>query len=95
MITLRFPDGRILTYNTGLHVKTINGYWQITDSQDYLVALVEAAPGLVVEWTAPCSVVKADGAGAGDDIRGIVHDEIRRHEDRERKRLRGKNRRKS
>ncbi len=92
--TIRFPDGRAVTYNQGWHVE-YGDRWVITDRENHLVAVVQPTPGLIVEWVAPCSVKQADGTASTDDIRDVVRDEIRRHEDRERKRLQNRPRRRT
>jgi hypothetical protein len=56
MITVRFPSGQAVTYNSGTKVDRWFVGTNIRDSSDHLLAWVSDSSGAVIEWASPCKV---------------------------------------
>lgn len=63
MITVRFPNGQAVQYNTATCITRENGEWKLyttaPDKGGALVAMIQASAGVLCEWVYPCRVYDA------------------------------------
>src|SRR5262245_27259249 len=70
-LTVRYPDGMVITYNSANYLLRNGDSWQLFTSNDNgkWVASIQASAGAIVEATARCSVTHAL---QGDALRYVV-----------------------
>lgn len=56
MITVRFPNGQAVTYNSGARIDKWSNGTNIKTREDGLLAWVSDSSGAIIEWSTPCKV---------------------------------------
>lgn len=75
MLTVRYPDGKCLQYNSAEQVHRTQGGYELVNKTDHWVVLVPYAAGAVIEASAPCRIY---GPGTTENRSALLtKDEIR------------------
>jgi len=72
MITVRFPTGFSVQYNTATKIQYDENRAKLLDSKDGWVASIMLSSGAIIELTSPCRTYDAKSMDAGDLAKQVL-----------------------
>lgn len=64
MLTVRYPDGRVIVYNQAVKLTytASNHSWELANSRGDWIASIQLSAGVIIEADSPCRITRDLGA---------------------------------